>query len=699
MKRKKRLFGILLVITALIIMQLPVAEADAATSASDFKIEGSTLVKYRGKETNVTIPDTVEIIGQKAFEENDKIELVVIPNSVTLIEPYAFWGCDNLDNVVLGQGLTEVGDFVFANCKALNHMSIPSTIRKIGIQSFADCVSMTDISIAPEVTNIHETAFDGCYKLKIHCEPGCVADYYAKEFYERQKEMPEYEDVENYQPENNTMEEVPVATKTPENNVVTETGEYLGSTKVVGNQAVLFVDNTGLTVLDGQQKMQSSVEAEIEELVQQGGVISGSVAKYSIVDGKVIADQAYYKKTDLQNIALPEGVEEIGLFAFARSSVEQINIPEGVTDIRYGAFYHCDNLTEVILPTSIENVEPKAFAYTPWVENFEKTDAEEFLISGNVLVAYNGGKAKVTVPDGVKVIAGEVFQGHDEMKEITIPDSVVTIGEGAFENCKRLHTIYFGNTVAQIKDRAFCGCSLSEVTLPASVVEVGVKAFDENVKLAYEGQEKPKQSHELSAERLSNEDYRNCAKENKKAGVITNGLEGSSASLEGAARSYSLTITEANDISALTKAYQRSFHTAIPAGIQVYDFVLMDNSNIPITKLGKQLLTVTIPVPEEFQSQSIQVFTLDRNGQMEIVNGSRVMIEGIDSFRFDTDYVSQIGINGTGNTLDAGEILEETTSIEQLSAGPVETRQPFPYQWIIGGILLGAGVVLIFSKH
>ena len=110
MKKRKRLYGVLLVIAALVIMQLPVSEADAATSsASDFTMEGSTLVKYRGKEKNVSIPNTVEVIGEGAFEENKNIELVVIPNSVKKIEPYAFWGCDNLDTVVLGKGLNEVG--------------------------------------------------------------------------------------------------------------------------------------------------------------------------------------------------------------------------------------------------------------------------------------------------------------------------------------------------------------------------------------------------------------------------------------------------------------------------------------------------------------------------------------------------------------------------------------------------------------
>lgn len=58
MKRKKRISGVLLTLAALVIMQLPMAEADASTSASDFQIEGSTLKRYRGTDKNVSVPDT-----------------------------------------------------------------------------------------------------------------------------------------------------------------------------------------------------------------------------------------------------------------------------------------------------------------------------------------------------------------------------------------------------------------------------------------------------------------------------------------------------------------------------------------------------------------------------------------------------------------------------------------------------------------
>lgn len=687
MKRKRRLFGILFVITALIIMQLPVAEADAATSASDFKMEGNTLVKYRGTAKDVSIPDTVEIIGENAFEENTNIESLVIPNSVKEIEAYAFWGCENLETVSLGSGLTEIGDYVFTNCKGLKKMTIPSTIKSIGIYSFADCVNMTDINIDPAVFNIHETAFDGCYKLMIHAEWGSYAYKYAEEFYERQKEMPEYEDVSDYDSDKEDEEETEAV-------VEESTGDTIGSTKVVGNQAVVFMDNTSLLVCDGEEDMDAleAVQQDREEYTGDG------IPKYTIVDGTVVADQAYYRSKKLQGVTLPDGIREIGQFAFARSTVTEVVIPKGTENIGYGAFYHCDSLEEIVLPNTIINVEPKAFTYSAWVDNFLESGNSDFLISGDVLVAYRGSGEHVTIPDGVRVIAGEVFAGHTEIKELSLPDSLTTIGEAAFTDCTGLRTVFWGNQIQMIKDRAFANCALVSASIPATVEELGLQAFDENVQMKYGGGHIPKQSHELSAERLSNTAYRPSKEEGSVPGATVYGLENAFAHLEGADRGYSLTVAETADKSIMEQAFMRSMQSNLPADMIVYDLLFTDNSGIPITKLGKQPLKITLPVPESLASQNLVVYTFDRNGQLEEVEAERVKLDGVDSFRFTLNYISQIGVVGNGIGFDESYVLEETTSIVSMSSGPKQNEFYLPVQWIVGGILLLVGLFCIFGK-
>lgn len=716
MKRKKRILGVLMMVSALIITLLPVSEADAQTSASDFKMEGSTLVQYRGTDKNVSIPDTVEVIGSGAFENNKNIELVIVPNSVKRIEPYAFWGCDNLDNVVLGKGLSEVGDYAFACCGGLKQMFIPSNVVSIGIQAFTDCVNMTDIKIPQETLYIHETAFNGCYRLTIHSETGSAAEEYAKAFYERQKEMPEYQDVPNYNPSdtNNTVtptpSPAPTETPAPTQGPAEETGDVLGSTQVVANQAVVFINNAKPNVYGGEngQGMAPMESQTMEEL-------TGSIPKYTIVDGRTVADQAYYRSTELGEVVLADGIAEIGEFAFARSSASSAVLPVGTDKICYGAFYHCDLLQAVTIPDTVMCVEPNAFTHTLWVENFmngAQTDgsAGDFLIAGGVLLAYRGSAAQVTVPEGVRVIAGEVFRDHAEMESVSLPGSLLVVGEGAFEGCGSLSQIALGQNVEEIKDRAFLGNAMREITIPASVKKIGLQAFGNTV-IAYNRGE-AEYTHESSAARLSNEAYRIYTRTNESVpGVTVAGLEEafgaqegmnsliSMSSLEGAGRSYTLTVKKAEDISAMERAVARSFRTVLPESMFVYDMTLTDESNIPLTKLGHQTLTVFLPVPEELIGQKLRLFTLDRNGQLETVDAVRVRVNGAEAFYFQTNHLSQLGVYGTGEADGSQEIMEISVEVGSLSAPPVETAfHPEVLKLFGGGILLTFGLILILTS-
>lgn len=714
-KKKRRLLGVLMIVMALIIMQLPVAEADAAYS-TDFKMSGSTLVKYRGPDKNVTIPDTVEVIGRGAFEDNTNIELVVIPNSVKRIDPYAFWGCDNLDTVVLGNGLTEVGDYAFMGCKGLEQMTIPTNVTSIGIKAFADCVNMTDISIPPETVKIHETAFDGCNNLTIHSEEHSVAAEYAKAYEERQKERAEMEDLLGYKPSDSDM---PTSTPAPtEKPPVVES--LLGSTQIVGNAAVFLINGQTLPVYDGLP------EPEIPPLADMMG--SGKIPKYTVVDGEVIADHAYYSSVGLGSVMLPEGIREIGQFAFARSSLAAVLLPDGVERIDYGAFYHCDSLESVTIPNTVMCVEPKAFTYTPWVENFlsGRTGEGDFLIEGGVLIAYRGSFLNVEIPEGVRVIAAEVFQDHTEIKSVSLPDSLKVIGEGAFEGCSQLRQIQFGRGVEEIKDRAFYGIStlLNNITLPETVKKLGLQAFG-NMWLVYEGEE-PEHTYEVSASRLSNQAYRIYGNDAAPSpGVTVTGLDGASASMEAVDRAYILTMETLPESSEMEEAFNRSFQASMPVNRMIFNMSLTDESQIPLTKLGTQTLTVVLPVPDALSGQRLRLLVLDRNGQVEDIPVERVVVNDRQAVRFQTNYVSQFVLYGTGEA-DGEMPTEIDVTINSLSAAPgafasaghmmsqqneydnaanenISSNGIKPLwrrlEFWVGGALLLTGVILLLAEH
>ena len=425
MNHKKWMAVIALAVTALILTHLPVSEADAAASASDFQTQGSTLVKYRGTEERVTIPDTVEVVGESAFENNQKVQFVVIPKSVKRLDAYVFWGCNNLEEVVLGKGLTAVDEYSFAGCTGLKQITIPENIQSIDAQAFAGCVNLTDIYIPATVTGIAEDAFLNCDNVTIHADEGSVAAQFAQKLAEQKSRdplvtaAPVQTPTAVSGPDTQATTE-PVSTATPAPAATPVPGNVLGSTIIVGNHALVMVH-------PGEEKVQQGYTEP--EAGQETGEEQDITAETE--NGKV-PEWMYYRNQSVGAVTIPEGTTEIGRFAFSRSSLRTVTIPEGVTTIDYAAFYHCDNLDNVVLPDTVTTVGAKAFTHTGWLNHFEENSMDDFLISGDILIAYKGNLPKVVIPDGVRVIAEEAFRNHTELKKVHLPASVTDIGNDAF---------------------------------------------------------------------------------------------------------------------------------------------------------------------------------------------------------------------------------------------------------------------------
>ena len=425
MNHKKWMAVIALAVTALILTHLPVSEADAAASASDFQTQGSTLVKYRGTEERVTIPDTVEVVGESAFENNQKVQFVVISKSVKRLDAYVFWGCNNLEEVVLGKGLTAVDEYSFAGCTGLKQITIPENVQSIDAQAFAGCINLTDIYIPATVTGIAEDAFLNCDNVTIHADEGSVAAQFSQKLAEQKNRdplvtaAPVQTPTAVSRPDTQATTE-PVSTTTPAPVATPVPGNVLGSTIVVGNHALVMVH-------PGEEKVQQGYTEP--EAGQETGEEQDITAETE--NGK-IPEWMYYRNQSVSAVTIPEGTTEIGRFAFSRSSLRTVTIPEGVTVIDYAAFYHCDNLDNVILPDTVNTVGAKAFTHTGWLDDFEENSMDDFLISGDILVAYKGNLPEVVIPDGVRVIAEEAFRNHTELKKVHLPASVTDIGNDAF---------------------------------------------------------------------------------------------------------------------------------------------------------------------------------------------------------------------------------------------------------------------------
>ncbi len=454
----------------------------------------------------------------------------MMPNSVEEIKKYAFWGCENLESVGISGHVKRIDDYAFSNASGLKSITIPFSVRSIGTKAFEDCRNLVDVTIPVSVTKIDPTAFDGCYRLNVIADEGTTAADFFADFEANNASRAEYEDSVSANTNPHWVKDTEEKEKERESKVnVSDVENYvewdvdspgvLGRSKVVSRQAVIFMDASEGTVYNGTSGQGAG--ADTESTGGDEGTVSDSE---SVTEGNAIAYKAFYQDDSLLSFTFPGGIKSIGELAFARSGLNSIQIPYGVERIGNGAFYHCDDLAAVSIPSTVTEIEPDAFTYTKWMENWRTADINDFLVVGDgILLAYKGNASQVTIPSHVKRIAPGVFKDHGEISQVTVPESVRVIGEEAFLNCTGLTNISGGSAITEIRDRAFYGCPIETVRIPATVEKVGLMAFggtDSTDSVVFLGSKLPKVSYEKSATRLSNDDYRNSCFDNISVAVV-----------------------------------------------------------------------------------------------------------------------------------------------------------------------------------
>ena len=124
-----------------------------------FNKDKTTIIAYRAKETNYTIP-----------------------NSVTTIERGAFSHCDSLTSINIPNSVTTIGDWAFGYCESLTNINIPNSVTTIGDSAFWNCKSLTNINIPNSVTTIEDGAFYGCENLPSHIKSDIIQRFGKKVF-------------------------------------------------------------------------------------------------------------------------------------------------------------------------------------------------------------------------------------------------------------------------------------------------------------------------------------------------------------------------------------------------------------------------------------------------------------------------------------------------------------------------------------
>ena len=126
---------------------------------NDFIIKDGVLKQYVGKDADVVLPNSVKVIGAKAFYNSDTLVTLECNEGLTTIKEKAFEGCKALNSVYFPNSLAHIEDDAFYNCLVLNEVMIEKGLLSIGTYAFSKCPNLYAIKIPKSVNRIGEKAF------------------------------------------------------------------------------------------------------------------------------------------------------------------------------------------------------------------------------------------------------------------------------------------------------------------------------------------------------------------------------------------------------------------------------------------------------------------------------------------------------------------------------------------------------------
>lgn len=171
---------------------------------------------------------------------------------------------------------------------------------------------------------------------------------------------------------------------------------------------------------------------------------------YSVVS---IANAAFYGCDHLTEVDLPSSIILIDSWAFyGDTELKKCDLPKNLIVIRYRAFYGCSALEEVNIPASTTLVAEESF--------------------------FQCGMSKLTFGPNVSYVGSGAFVQCNNITDVTLPDSLRFLGDDIFYECQRLRSVTLPEKLHRIGQSTFCRCySLQEITIPDEVDSIGYGAF------------------------------------------------------------------------------------------------------------------------------------------------------------------------------------------------------------------------------
>lgn len=245
-----------------------------------------------------------------------------------------------------------------------------------------------------------------------------------------------------------------------------------------------YLDYVGYEIVQSHIDVKAYDLAAIEGDVKIGSKIKRNNNTYDVLR---IGENAFYGCQRITSVSIPSSVRIILESAFEWCpNLSSVKLSNGLKSIGKKAFSRCEKLTSIIIPSSVDNIGENAFASTRSLESIIVENSNEIYDSRNncnaiIETASNTliqGCKSTVIPENVVKIGPGAFWFCKDLTSMVIPNSVVTIGHGAFDNCQELKSLKISNSVKEIGYMAFSGCSkLESITIPDKVSKIEDRTF------------------------------------------------------------------------------------------------------------------------------------------------------------------------------------------------------------------------------
>lgn len=208
------------------------------------------------------------------------------------------------------------------------------------------------------------------------------------------------------------------------------------------------------TVQETVSKRNSEYDLVMDTSGQMIVGYTGEPVDLVIPEGTVsIGDRAFQNCTTLASVQFPDSLEEVGVEAFTGcTALSSVKFGSGLKVVGGEAFSYCTSLKSLTLPEGV----------TEW----------------GIRIFRFSGLTSLTLPQDMKVIPDNIFEGSRALESISLPDGATAIGQNAFTDCRSLRNVEIPESVTTIGAGAFSSCTaLKELDLPSGLTTIANQTF------------------------------------------------------------------------------------------------------------------------------------------------------------------------------------------------------------------------------